>query len=150
LQFDVPAEEATGIEVSVDDLVVFRSCGDHVVVVPAPSLDAPVDLGSRSLTCGDETVHLLRWEPPNHSTATPRLFVQSPPSCWPDIRVLVGDRSVSLWMRPTVDGTLEGGLPGAFLSAFTGSAELRLALRMFGRPLSIDPIAIALGSAGGA
>jgi hypothetical protein len=148
LRFDLPPEDATGIELSLDDLVVFCTCGNKVVQVPAPSLDGPVDLAGISLGCGDDSADLIRWEPPNYSTATPRLFVRSPAKSWPDIRVLVGDRSVTLWMRPTIEGTLEGGLPGMYLSAFVGSDELSLGLRMLGHQLSVDPIGIGLTSAG--
>jgi hypothetical protein len=147
-RFDLPPQDATGIELSLDDLVVFRTCGDQIVTVPAPSLDETVDLTGRSLGCGGQRVELLRWEPPNYSTATPRLFVRSPPRSWPDVRVLVGDRSVTLWMRPTIEGTLRGSLPGMYLSAFVGSEELSLGLRMLGQPLSVDPITIGLSPAG--
>jgi hypothetical protein len=144
LQFDVPAPDATAIEVSLDDLVVFRTCHEEVQKVPAPSLERPVDLLGRSFTCGGEEVVLLRWEPPDYGTATPRLFVRPSSECWPDIRVVVGPASITLWMSPAADGTLVGGLPGAYLPAFTGSDELDLGLRMVGHRLDVAPMVIGL------
>jgi hypothetical protein len=78
------------------------------------------------------------------------LLVRCAPNCWPDIRVVVDDRSVSLWIRQTADGQLIGGLPGKYLSAFTGSAELTLGLRMFGHRLRLAPITIPMAEAGSA
>ena len=79
----------------------------------------------------------------------PHLVVRtSSPWCYPDIRVLYGDQSVSLWMHPGLDGTVIGGLPGMYEAAFKDPAGVRLALRLLGRPAPEVRIPIPLSPPG--
>ena len=142
-RFDPPADDASGLELVLDDLFIFRRCDGELVDVPGPRSGEAVDLAGRSLACGSARIELVRWEP--SEDGTPRLVVRSSqPGMWPDIRVVVGDASVSLWLRPTTEDELAGGLPGMYNPAFPAGGQLTLGLRMLGRKTQIPPITIPL------
>jgi hypothetical protein len=145
LRFDPPPDGATGLELLVDGLFVFRTGASDIVAVPAPQRDEAVDLLGYSLVCGSERVELLRWEP--RREGVPSLVIAPVPSdCRPDVRVVSGASSASLWLERTPDGRYVGGLPSTYDALFDGD-EVCLALRSVGRRVDISPITLALSSA---
>jgi hypothetical protein len=144
LRFDPPPYEASALELVLDELFIFRRCGGHLVEVPTPPGGETVELGGRTFVCGSQRVDLVRWEP-GEDGATPRLVVRlSHPGLWPDIRVVADNASVSLWLRPTADDELAGGLPGMYNPLFPADRQVTFGLRMLGRKANMAPIAIPL------
>jgi hypothetical protein len=147
LRFDPPPDDASGLELLLDELFVFRTCHGQTVTVVAPHSGVTVDLAGNSLTCGAERLDLVRWESSEHGT--PSLVVRpSHPGRWPDIRVVADRASVSLWLHPTGEPELCGGLPGMYGALFPPGERVTLALRMLGRLLEIPPMPIQLGEPG--
>jgi hypothetical protein len=142
LQFDPPPDEASALELVLDELFVFRRCDSDLVDVPAPRPGEAVELAGRSLACGSDRIELMRWEPNEHGTH--RLVVRpSEPEIWPDVRVVAGDASASLSLRPTAGDELAGGLPNAYSPVFP-AGRVTLGLRMLGRKPQIPSITIPL------
>lgn len=146
LRFDPPPDDASALELVLDELFIFRRCAGDLVEVPAPRGGEMVDLGGRAFVCGSQRVDLVRWEPGEHG-ATARLVVRrSHPGLWPDIRVVADNASVSLWLRPIAHDELAGGLPGIYNPLFP-DRQVTLGLRMLGRKANMAPIAIPLSPA---
>lgn len=146
LRFEPPPDGATALELLVDDLFVFRIGPSDVVAVPAPKPDETVDLAGRSLTCGAERVELLRWEPRSEGLAS-LVIAPSPTELWPDVRVVAGASSATLYLERMPDGRFVGGLPAAYDAIFAGN-EVSLALRAVGRRLDLPPITMTLTAPG--
>lgn len=149
LQFDPPPDDASQLELRLNDLVVFRRCDSDPLDVPAPRPGDVVNLPDRHLRCGPESVELLRWVPDD--VGTPRLIVRPVPAgLWPDIRIVAEDASVSLWLHP-VDNSggheLACGLPGMYRRLFPAAGHITIALRMLGHRAAVPPITILLSRA---
>ncbi|HKY74996.1 MAG TPA: hypothetical protein VJS45_02570 [Acidimicrobiia bacterium] len=144
LQFDAPSDDASQLELRLNELVVFRRCEADPVDVPAPRADEVVNLSGRHLRCGPDTVELLRWVPDDHGT--PRLVVRPVQAgLWPDIRIVAGNASVSLWLHPgDNDDELTAGLPGRYRQLFPPNQRVTIGLRMVGRRADIPPITLPL------
>lgn len=144
---DPPSPESSGEELAISGLYLFRFGGSRIITVPPPRSDAGVDLTGTFFETDYGRVELIRWEPDGN--VIPRLVVRTPSPWWySDIRVLYVDQSVSLWMRPGLDGTVTGSLPGMYEAAFQDPAGVRLALRLMGRPAPEVTIPIALSAPG--
>lgn len=139
---DPPPPEASGIEVSLSGLYLCRFGSDRIVTVPNPTPGNETDLIDAGFDIPGGRVELIRWDP--GYDVIPNLVIRTPsPRWWPDIRILHGDQSVSLWMRPGLDGTVVGGLPRMYEAAFQNPGGVRIALRMVGRPATEILIPIA-------
>ena len=146
VDFSPPSERADGLELIISGLYVFRSTGDEIKLIPLPAPGEDLALSGIAFATDDGPVELLRWEVGHNEI--PTLVVRPPsPLAYPDIRVLHGNASASLWMRPGHDGTITGGLPAMYREAFEGS-HVRLGLRLLGRPAPTARIAIALSHIG--
>ncbi|MGH9011185.1 MAG: hypothetical protein ACRDYF_15235 [Acidimicrobiia bacterium] len=146
LRFDPPPSDASAVELVLDKLIIFRHCDAQLVEVPGPRPGEPVDLGGRSLICGSDRIELVRWEPSEHGRS--RLVVRpSRPELWPDVRVVAGSTSASLWLRPTAEGELAGGLPGMYDPLFPAREPVTLGLRMLGRKANIPPVTVPFAPA---
>jgi hypothetical protein len=149
LQFDAPPDDASDLELRLNELVVFRRCDSDPIDVPAPRPDEVVNLTGQ-LSCGPDRVDLVRWVPDDRGT--PRLVVRpAPAGRWPDIRVVAGDSSVSLWLHPgddCGDDVLVCGLPGMYRPLFRTAGPVTIALRMLGRRADVAPITMSLSPAG--
>jgi hypothetical protein len=144
---DPPGPEASGVELALSGLYLFRFASGEIITVSSPRTDAEVDLTGTIFETDHGPVELLRWEPGYN--VIPTLVVRTPsPWWWPDIRVIHGEESVSLWMHPGMDGTVTGGLPQMYEAAFQDPAGVRLALRLLGRPAPEVRIPIALSPPG--
>lgn len=139
----VPEPASSGVELVVSGLYLCRFAGGRMITVPNPKADSIVDLTGAAFEDGDDRVELIRWEPGPDGSGT--LVVRAPsPWWWPDVRIFHDEQSVSLWMRPGVDGTAVGALPRMYAAAFEDPRGVRLALRMLGRPAPEIRIPIAL------
>ncbi len=144
---DPPSPESSGVELAISGLYLFRFAGGEVITVPHPRPDAEVDLTGTFFDTEHGSVELIRWEP--NGNVIPGLVVRTPSQWWyPDIRVLYGDESVSLWMHPGLDATVIGGIPAMYEDAFKDPVGVRLALRLLGRPAPEVRIPIALSPPG--
>jgi hypothetical protein len=147
LRFEPPSPDAGAVELALAELYVFKPCDGEITDVPAPRPDRTVDLSGHRLPCGPDgteadAIELLRWEPSEHGSAY--LVAQAPsPECWPDIRIVAGHSSASLWLGPTAGIELAGGLPPLYEPLFDGE-RLRLGLRMLGRPAALPPVTVPL------
>ena len=143
LRFDPPPDDASGLELTLDELYLFRTCSGQPVEVPVPRAGEGLDLADRSIVCGSERVDLVRWEPAEHGT--PRLVVRpSQPDRRPDIRVIADQASVSVWLHPSGERELAGGLPGIYRPLFPAGGHVTLGLRMLGRKAELPPITVPL------
>jgi hypothetical protein len=143
LQFDPPTNEASDLELVLNELFVFHRCDGEVVGVPGPRPGEVVDLRGQSLGCGSEQIELVRWE--TDAVGNPQLVAQAADTrLWPDIRVVAENASVSLWLRPDGQGELIGGLPGAYAALFPAGGQVVLALRMLGVRADLPVITIPL------
>jgi hypothetical protein len=129
-----PGDDATGVEAIISGLYLCRFSSPEILTVPPPRPDSSVELSGAGFDTAEGRVELVRWETP-FSDGAPWLTVR-PPSAdlWTDVRVLYGEESVSLWMRPGRGGTVTGGLPRMYAPAFEAPGGVRLAIRMIGRP----------------
>lgn len=138
-------ESATSIDLSLDRLWAYRY--DHArAVVPAPRSDRPADLSGITLDGATCRVRLLRWE------STEREFALTatcdPPENWPDVRVMAGASSASLWTAPPEDDDeLRFGLPLSYSPLFEGD-RVELALRMVARRVTPITFHLPLTAAG--
>ena len=143
LRFDPPHDDVSALELVLDELFIFRRCSDELVEVPGPRSDESLDLSGRSLACGSERIDLVRWE--KSEQGNPDLVVRpSHPGLWPDIRVVRGNASVSLCLRPDAGEELAGGLPGMYNPLFPAGGQVILGMRMLGRKATVPPFTIPL------
>jgi hypothetical protein len=143
LQFDPPPDDALALELVLNELFIFRSCDGEVVEVPGPRPGEAVDLRGQSLASGPDRLDLVRWQ--TGVQGNPQLVVRpSRPELWPDIRVVGGNASVSLWLRPDGPDELVGGLPGMYESLFPAGGQVVLGMRMLGRRAHVPPVTIPL------
>jgi hypothetical protein len=79
-------------------------------------------------------LELVEWKPFDQDGY--RLTARcDPPEVWPDVRVVAGSTSASLWGSAPYDGEFSGGLPLNHAALFA-DATVDIALRMVGRRLT--------------
>ena len=144
LQFDPPLDEASEVELVLNELFIFHRCDKEPLGVPGPRPGEVVDLHGHSLGCGSRQIELVRWE--TDVVGQPQLVVQSDSRLWPDVRVVAENASASLWLRPGGDSELVGGLPGIYGPLFAGG-QVVLGLRMLGVRADLPAITIPLSQA---
>jgi hypothetical protein len=140
-QITAPPREATGVEIELRNVYAHRFGGGEVVVLPSPEEDRRVDIGVSVAVDGGH-VEFVAWEPdpPNEGS---RLVVRMPSPDWfPDIRVLVGEASMSFMANQSADGTVRCRVMGRDRPALEQPGGVPVALRMIGRQL--DPVRIAI------
>ncbi|MGH2792738.1 MAG: hypothetical protein ACRDKG_00380 [Actinomycetota bacterium] len=146
VDFSPPSTSSDAIELIISGLYVFRAAEDEIKTIPLPAPGEDLALNDIEFATRDGSVRLLRWEAGHNEI--PTLVVRPPSPLWyPDIRVLHGNASVSLWMRPGNDGTIAGGLPTMYREAFEGSS-VRLGLRLLGKPAPAVRMALPLSPMG--
>jgi hypothetical protein len=131
VEYEAPPQDATGIELVIRPYAS-RFAGGDVVTVPNPSHDSKIDLTGAAFSSPDGRVELLRWEP-NHGSYSLIMSALSP-DWWLDVRVLIGEESVSLWAGRGAGGTIHAGLPAMYNEAFERPEGVKLALRMISKP----------------
>lgn len=142
LQFDPPLDEASDLELVLNELFIFHRCDGEPVGVPGPRPGEVVDLRGQALDCGSERIELVRWEA--DAVGNPQLVVRvRDRPLWPDVRVVADDASASLWLRPDDRGELVGGLPGIYAPLFAGE-QVVLGVRMLGVRADLPAITIPL------
>ena len=141
--FAPPPREAAGLELNISGLYLFRPATSKTLTVPTPRRGEDLDLHGYQFETEHGDVVLVRWEAGFNEL--PTLVVRPPSPFWyPDVRVIYGDASASLWMRPGLGGTVIGGLPAMYREAFGDPAGVRLGLRVLGKPAARTRIELPL------
>ncbi|MGH2785782.1 MAG: hypothetical protein ACRDJ1_11010 [Actinomycetota bacterium] len=140
------SDGATGVRVTVSGIYVFREIARQIVEVPLPPEGHDLDLQGASFETPDGPIDLLGWR--WDANVLPRLEFRAPHAFWyPHLRVIHGEASAGLWIRPGPEGTLAGGLPAMFSEAFTGRS-VKLGIRLLGKPAPQVGFDLAFEAAG--
>ena len=141
------SDDAAGVEAIISGLYACRAAASRIITVPRPDLKTTVDLAGAGFDTPDGRIQLIRWEP--SMSGSYDLIVRPPaPDLWADVRIVHGDESVSLWMRPHYEGTIRGGLPRMYNTAFEHPGGVRVGLRMIAKPAPEVRIPVALTAPG--
>jgi hypothetical protein len=127
LYFDAPPESSEAVELALEQLWAYRFAGAHATI-PSPQEQRSISLEGTALEGAGCRVNLQRWDPvgPNGFRLTARC---DPPDAWPDLRILQGQTSVSLWCEPPYEGEVSAGLPLNHAALFD-RPTVEIALRM--------------------
>lgn len=136
LYIDAPPQAAAAIELSFDQIWAFRYAGSRARI-PAPQADRITQLAGTVLEGAGCRVELEEWA--DVGEAGYRLTARCDPAetSWPDLRIVTGPVSTSMWCEPPQEGRLTAVLPLNHAPLFEGP-DLEIALRMVGH--RVEPI----------